>query len=430
MTNENKADKFRSSYQFFKKMQSEGNLFSSEDIAEATGWSKSTIRTYRTKKWSDILTGTTQFLADMSAYTEDAYVRMMSQNYKQSLEPFKPDLPEAVDELLIKARDSAILSIDIYNRPVASFRSQGYIVMMIIAWTALFHAIFEMDNKDYFYKETDGSYKMVENDKKAWELTTCLDKCGDVISVAAKENLKMFILLRNKVEHRYVPAFDFDILGECQSLLLNFEDLLMRRFGDYYALNSTLAFPLQVTTARQNLKLEAMKKIQAEHYTELKQYIDTYRGTLSDDICSDSQFSFRVFLIPQVGNHRSSSDYAVEFVRFDPNNPEEFEPLKKHIALIREKRVPVANQGKYRPKMVCDVLSNRLGGKAISLFLHTSAWKHYNVRKRGKQADGCNIKYCQFDEAHRDYVYTEAWIDFLFDKFSDPSELERVRSQK
>lgn len=118
MTNENKADKFRSSYQFFKKMQSEERHFSSEDIAEATGWSTSTIRTYRTKKWSDILTGTKQFTADMSAYTEDAYVRMMSQNYKESLEPFKPDLPEAVDELVIKARDSAILSIDIYNRPM------------------------------------------------------------------------------------------------------------------------------------------------------------------------------------------------------------------------------------------------------------------------------------------------------------------------
>ena len=55
MANDNKADKFRASYQFFLKMQNEKKYFSSDDIAAATGWSRSTIKTYRTKKWSDIL---------------------------------------------------------------------------------------------------------------------------------------------------------------------------------------------------------------------------------------------------------------------------------------------------------------------------------------------------------------------------------------
>ncbi|MBR5626032.1 MAG: hypothetical protein IKW74_00245, partial [Thermoguttaceae bacterium] len=135
MTHDNKADKFRKSYQFFLKMQNEKQAFSCEDIAKATGWKSSTIETYRTKKWSDILRPHSNkcFFADVSTYTEDAYVRMMSQNYKQSVEPFKPKLPEIVDELVVKARDSAILAIDIYNRPIVAFRSQGYIVMMIIA---------------------------------------------------------------------------------------------------------------------------------------------------------------------------------------------------------------------------------------------------------------------------------------------------------
>lgn len=428
---DNKDDKFRTSYQFFLKMQNEGKSFSSDDIAAVTGWSKATVKTYRTKKWSDILIShpNKQFTADINAYSEDAYVRMMSQNYKQSIEPFKPDLPEQVEELVVKAKDSAILSIDIYNRPIASFRSQGYIVMMIIAWTALFHAIFEMENVDYFYKEKDGSNKIVDNDKKAWELTTCLDKCGEILSNAAKNNLRLFISLRNKIEHRYVPAFDFDIFGECQSLLLNFEDLITQKFGDYYALNNVLALPLQVTSVRNDKQAEVMKKVQAQHYNELKQYIDAYRGALSDEIYSDSQFSFRVYLIPQVGNHRTSSDCAVEFVRYDPNNPEEHESLQRNIALIKEKRVPVANQGKFKPKMVCEILSERLG-KKISIALHTAAWKYYDVRKQGYKADGCKTEYCQFDEAHHDYIYTQKWIDFLYNKFSNADELERVGNHR
>ena len=426
---DNKDNKFRTSYQFFLKMQNDRIVFSSDDIATVTGWSKSTVKTYRTKKWSDILINcpNKQFMADISTYSEDAYIRMMSQNYKQSIDPFKPDLPEQVEELIIKAKDSAILSIDIYNRPIASFRAQGYIVMMIIAWTALFHAIFEMEHIDYFYKEKDGSDKIVDNDKKAWELATCIENCGSNLSDAAKDNLYLFISLRNKIVHRYVPAFDFDIFGECQSLLLNFEDLITRKFGTYYALNNTLAFPLHVTSVQHVKQTEAMKKLQSQHYNELKQYIDAYRGALSDGVYSDSQFSFRVYLIPKIGNHRSSSDCAVEFVRYDPKNPEVFESLKKDIALIKEKRIPVANQGKFKPKMVCAILSEQLD-KKISVSLHTAAWKHYNVRKQGYQAEGCNAEYCQFDEAHHDYIYTQAWIDFLFGKFSSVEELERVRS--
>jgi len=422
---------FQESYKYFLKMQNEGKLFSIADIAKATGWSESTVRTYRTKKWSDVLTTQPNkwFSADVSAYTEDAYIRMMSQNYKQSLEPFKPNLPEQVEELAVKSRDSAILAIDIYNRPIVAFRSQGYIVMMIIAWTALFHAICELEKKEWFYKNKDGSYIIIDGDKKAWDLAKCIDECENMISEAAKKNLYLFISLRNKTEHRYVPAFDLDILGECQAMLINFENLITEKFGSYYALNNALSFPLQVTTVRQEAQVEAIKKVQSQHYNELREYIKTYRGSLDDDIYSDSQYSYRVFLIPKVGNHRSSSDCAVEFVKLDPNNPDEFEAKMKDIALIRDRHVPVANQGKLRPQMVCDALSDRMD-KEIKVHLHTKAWKTYNVRKQGKQAEGCDTKYCQFDEPHSDYVYTQAWVDFLFSKLSDPKEFERVQNYK
>lgn len=430
MANDTKAEKFRASYQFFLKMQNENKPFSGDDISTATGWSSSTIRTYKTKKWADILTVLPDkyFSADVSTYTEEAYVRMMSQNYKQSIEPFKPELPEQVEEFVVKARDSAILAIDIYNRPIVSFRSQGYIVMMVIAWTALFHAIYESEEKDYFYKNKDGSDKLIDGDKKAWELDSCLDNCRNMISDAAKENLRLFISLRNKIEHRYVPAFDLDVFGECQAMLLNFEDLITEKFGSYYALNNSLSFPLQVSSVRGNAQTKAIKRIQSEHYEELKEYIEAYRSSLDDSVFTNNQYSFRVYLIPQIGNHRSSSDCAVEFVQYDPNRPEAFEKIKKDIALIKEKRIPVANQGKLKPQMVCDVLSEKMGFK-FSVALHTKAWKYYKVRKTGTQANGCNTKYCQYDEAHRDYVYTQDWIEFLLSKLSDPNELLKIRKQ-
>ena len=430
MSKDNKTEKLRASYYFFLEKQKTGQSFTIGDISIATGWSKSTINTYMTKKWTEILVRQPQkrFSVNISTYSEEAYVRMMSQNYRQSIDPFKPNLSEEIEELVIKARDSAILAIDIYNRPVINFRSEGYIVMMIIAWTALLHAIFELNGIDYFYKGSDGNYMIIDNDKKAWELARCIDNCdNNLLSPATKKNLQLFISLRNKIVHRYVPALDIDIFGESQAMLLNFESLITKKFGLYYALNNTLTFPLQVSSIRSNEQIKITKKIQSAHYKELKQYIEIYRHSLSDDVYSDNQYSFRVFLIPQIGNHQKSADCAIEFIQYDPNQPEKFERIKKDIALIKEKHISVANQGRYKPQMVCNILSKKLGWK-VSIDLHTKAWKYYKIRKPGYQATGCNTEYCQFDEPHKDYVYTQSWIDFLYKKFGNQSELERIKN--
>jgi hypothetical protein len=40
-----------------------------------------------------------------------------------------------------KARDAALLAVEIYNKPAVSFKSPAYIFLMVLAWTALLHAI-------------------------------------------------------------------------------------------------------------------------------------------------------------------------------------------------------------------------------------------------------------------------------------------------
>ena len=58
---------------------------------------------------------------------------------------------QKVKELLEKAKDSALLAVEIYNKPRTSFRSGGFIVFMSIAWLALFHAIFERKGEEMLH---------------------------------------------------------------------------------------------------------------------------------------------------------------------------------------------------------------------------------------------------------------------------------------
>ena len=158
-------------------------------------------------------------------------------------------LPRKVKELLNKSRESALLAVEVYNKPNTTFRTGGYIVLMIIAWTALFHAIFERRKIKYFYKEKNKRrYKKVDGEKKAWELKECLREYYKDKNPPERKNLEFFIKLRNKIEHRFLPQLDVDIFGECQAMLINYENLLTAEFGDKYALKENLVFTLQFSS--------------------------------------------------------------------------------------------------------------------------------------------------------------------------------------
>src|SRR5580658_6787447 len=112
-------------------------------------------------------------------------------------------LKKEVATHLEKARDSALLAVETYNRPRTSFRSGGYIVMMCIAWTALFHAIFFNRKRKPFYRKRINRrhFEMVDGDKKAWELSQCLTEFWGAEHPAVRTNLEFFVKLRNKIEH-------------------------------------------------------------------------------------------------------------------------------------------------------------------------------------------------------------------------------------
>ena len=128
-------------------------------------------------------------------------------------------LPSAVRLALEKARESALLAVEVYNKPGNTFRSGGYIVLMVIAWTALFHAVFFRRKTKPYYREKNRRYKRIDGDYKHWELDESLRQYfGSEVGHPVRRNLEFFIPLRNQIEHRSVPALDASIFGECQEI--------------------------------------------------------------------------------------------------------------------------------------------------------------------------------------------------------------------
>ena len=267
----------------------------------------------------------------------------------------KKRLKKKVGQLLNKARESSILAVSTYNTPGTVFKSSAYIVLMNIAWTSLFHSIFERDGVRYYYRDPQDKrrYMRIDGELKSWELSKCAKEYFKNPNDPMYVNIRFFIKLRNKIEHSFTPEIDLYIFGECQSYLINFEEILVKEFGDKFALSDSLIFALQYSKIKTEEQVKALKRSQSKDLKLIRNYIDDFRRNLDTSILSNPSYSLKVFLIPKPANRLNTADCAIEFVKYDPEKPEEMEKYEHLVALIKEKQVPSEHSTK-KLKMVTD----------------------------------------------------------------------------
>lgn len=338
-------------------------------------------------------------------------------------------LPRNVRLSLEKARSSALLAVETYNKPAIKFKSGGYIVLMCIAWTSLFHAIFFRKGENPFYKEKNGRYKKTDGEYQFWELATCVKKYFSNQDSPIKKNIEFFIPLRNKIEHKFMPELDPNIFAECQAWLLNFDKIIEKEFGETYCIRESLSFALQLYPSSTTLNMAVNTAKDSE---KIIKFINRYRNSVSTDILNSGEYSFKAFLI-QVANHKSEEALPIQFVAYDKLSGEEKKKVERIAGLIKEKhiQIPVANKNCFKPgaivKKVQDALGDpkvERGKKMIDKFnmtTHTRCCAKYKVKPNSHEEPHLtNVLYCRYDEVNQNYVYTQEWADFLIDQLSTP----------
>lgn len=242
-------------------------------------------------------------------------------------------LRQVVLDHVAKARAACVAAVENYNKPGRAFRTRTYAILMVVAWTALFHAIFHRRGQKPWYVESGtGSrvkYRKIDGEPLHWDLAECVRRYYLDDNPPQRANLEFMVRLRNKIEHRDHPELDPALYGECQAMLMNFEELLTAEFGEDYAISGQLAVALQFSILRPNAQEEALRRLQSSSANDLLDFIQQFRGGLPREVVESSSFSLRVFLVPKLANRENSADLAVEFVQYDPTRPEEMEGTEK-----------------------------------------------------------------------------------------------------
>lgn len=341
----------------------------------------------------------------------------------------------AVRGCLQKARDSALLAVEVYNKPSASFKSSAYVTLMVIAWTALFHAVFFKRKNKPYYKKLNRRFERVDGEPRHWELTECLRQYyGSDTGNPVRKNLEFFIPLRNKIEHRSLPELDSSIFGECQAMLLNFDECIEQEFGATWCIRQCLSFALQMYPTTESLTQAVFKNKAARAAAE---FVQQYRSSLDPGVFASGKYAFKAFLI-QVANHPSQDTLSIQFRNYDKLTEQEKAEVDRLVVAVKYKQPSIANADTIRAGEVCERVQKAFGDpkvfrgpKQIDKYnkgWHTKCWARFSVRPSGGSAnpEHTDTRYCIYDKRHNDYGYTNAWVDFLIDKFKNDKLYEEL----
>ncbi len=142
---------------------------------------------------------------------------------------------------------------------------------------------------------------------------------------------------------------------------------------------------------------------------------------MAQEVYESQEYSIKLLQIPRVSN-TNRSDLSIEFVNWNTLNESDREAYKKISTIIKDKKIiqNVANNNMLRPSQVAKAVKDKTG-LDFRTHHHTYIWKAFSIRPIGESKDKfeTNDKYCIYDEPHDDYLYTEAWVDFIVKLFQE-----------
>lgn len=311
------------------------------------------------------------------------------------------------DERLIRSREAMCLAVQIFNSPSLRFKSEVFAVLVNIAWTYLLHE---------FYQRKEVA--IVNDDGNSLLLGQMIERDDCPLSDGVRNNLRAIKKLRDKVEHLMLGKADLQWLPLFQACCLNFETALCSLFGDRLTLAHDLSIALQF--GKLNIEQAAM----LNHY-EVPAHIAAVDAHLMDGM-SETQLQSIEFQFRVIYTLENAAKSKTHFQFFKPESAE-----GKEIHNVLGYLKAADEMYPHKPmKVVALVREN--SGVMVTNNDHTKAWRHYKARpKSGAQnPENTNKDFCLYHQAHRDYTYSDAWIEKLSADVADPVKLAAIRAEK
>jgi hypothetical protein len=326
---------------------------------------------------------------------------------KRSYDP-KTGLNLLENERLIRAREAMILAVQVFNSAGLNFKTEVFTVLANIAWTYLLH--------EYYERKGD---TITGDDGRSLLLSQMIRRDNCPLSTGIRNNLNAVKNIRDDVEHKLFGRSDNRWLPLFQACCLNFDKTLCRLFGEKLSLQNELSFALQFAKPT----IEDLTLVQKYPVPARIEALDArLRQGMTEEQLDDLEYQFRVVYT------LDSASKSKAHIQFLHPGSEEAEQVRNVLlkTKIADELYP------YKPSQVVSKVRTKIKPRKFSGHNHTQAWKYYKVRPKtgAMQPDQTNRDYCIYHAAHKDYTYSEKWVDFLVAEISDDQKwhmITRVR---
>lgn len=279
-------------------------------------------------------------------------------------------------ELLTKSREAALNAVQSFNNPLTTFKTETFIVLMVIAWMYLLHAHYKKKRIDYRYYQKRIKRRRFDRTKsgayKYWELERCLNEESCPLDFPTKSNLRFLIGLRHEIEHHKSTGIDERLTGRYLACCLNYERVVTQLFGEKHSLGKALAFSLQfrdITHAPiPEDSLEALP-------SNVAKYLKEFDDSLSEEDFQSPHYAYRLLFVRKLTSKKGQADRAIEFI---PADSELAKTIDQEYWVIKE-----TERKKYRRKEILQMMKDE-GYPNFSAGEHTQLWKSLDAKNPGK----------------------------------------------
>lgn len=286
-------------------------------------------------------------------------------------------------ELLKKSREAALSAVQIYNSPSINFKSETFVVLIIIAWTYLFHAYYRDMKIEYRYFKINGKKKFFDKTKhgafKHWELERCINDTECPLELSVILNLKFLIGLRHEIEHQMTTRIDGLLSARFQACCINYHETIVKFFGEEFGIAKHLTLSLQFSS----LEREQLDLL-SQHPNlppQIRSYISNFDSKISKTDFSDPKFAYRVIFVPKLANHINQADQVITFVKADSDLAK---TINMTYTVFKESEHP-----KWLPSAIVQAMKTA-GFEKFGMIHHTKLWQSLDA-KNPKSSYGVQI---------------------------------------
>jgi hypothetical protein len=331
--------------------------------------------------------------------------------------------PPAWEVQLLHAREACLAGLRIWNDPAARFRTGSFALLFVAAWNSLAIAALQRSEAEWRKLDEHGLPCYINAvDQSEATSTLVANAFPDAHQQGLRANVGLWIDLRNAVAHRHLPALDVMTIPLAQAGLLNFEEAIVREFGNDYGIGDCLSVPLQLSGFRDPGVLHSAKALHAGLPLDVQAVLSRPEEA-SPELLADPTFTLRIAFIPTVPASGRRPDAVAYFVKPGEVPDELNEMVEQYLVLPK---VGMTARPNLSASEVMAEVERRTSFKFHS-GLHAEAARRLGVRPpAGLEECTLEIQFAEYITSFKRYLYSQAWIDRLVAECAEPDGFLRT----